>query len=187
MTRPEFVLASGSASRARLCARAGLRFRQVSADVEECHIDGAPIETVESNARLKLDWAQAREPHATLVAADTVVAFSGEVVGKPETLDEAREGFRRFSGKSHRVLTCLGFSKQGQAGVFHTVESSVTFRELDEQAIDAYFALVNPLDKAGGYDIDQSSDLIVASYDGSYSNIVGLPMDLLIGLLDDAF
>ena len=109
-----------------------------------------------------------------ILAADTIVWFGGRIYGKPRDLDEAKEFLRELSGQTHTVFT--GVAYDGDARV---VESGVTFRRLSEAAIDEYVARVRPTDRAGAYDIDESGDMIVEGWTGSYENIMGLPVEPL--------
>ena len=179
----DILLASASPRRVLICERAGLRILQKAPGVEECTRDGDPDGTVEENARRKLMWAMPAAVDLPVVSADTVVSLDGQVLGKPGSLDEARSMLMGLSGKMHRVCTGLGFAAPGQDPIVQVVESQVRFLELTPERVEAYIERVTPLDKAGGYDIDQSSELLVASYEGSYTNIMGLPVDHLIHLL----
>ena len=109
-----------------------------------------------------------------VLSADTIVWFDGRVYGKPRDLDEAREFLRELSGNVHTVFT--GVACDGEAKV---VRSDVRFRRLDDAAIDDYVERVRPTDRAGAYDIDESGELIVEGYTGSYENIMGLPVEPL--------
>ena len=96
------------------------------------------------------------------------------IYGKPRDLEEAKEFLRELAGKVHTVFTGVAFD-----GKVKVVRSDVTFRELSEATIEEYVARVRPTDRAGAYDIDESGDLIVESYSGSYENIMGLPVEPL--------
>ena len=100
--------------------------------------------------------------------------MDGRIYGKPRDLAEAKAFLRELSGRTHAVFT--GVAYDGEARV---VRSDVTFRPLTEETIDAYVAKVNPLDRAGAYDIDECGELLVASYTGTYENIMGLPVEPL--------
>ena len=108
------------------------------------------------------------------VSADTIVWFSDRIYGKPRDLEEAKEFLRELAGKVHTVFTGVAFD-----GEVKVVRSDVKFRELSEATIEEYVARVRPTDRAGAYDIDESGDLIVESYSGSYENIMGLPVEPL--------
>jgi septum formation protein len=189
MTGIELVLGSASPRRLKLLTAAGVRVRVVAPEVEEDHSHSDPREVVLFNAVLKHDWCGARvEAGVRLVTADTVVVLDGVVMPKPVSMVQAHEFLRRLSGREHEVLTAVVYTGPRIGRRQEVVVSRVRFRELDDDGIARYFACVNPLDKAGGYDIDQHPELIVASYAGSLTNIVGLPMETVMAWLkEDGF
>jgi septum formation protein len=177
------ILASASERRRRLLAETGAVFRCVSPDVQESDCSVSTRKTVMQNAILKYDWAVDRFPDCAIIAADTAIDFEEDLIGKPADLDQAREQLRRFSGHTHTVLTGIVFFS-GQSEPFTKLcESPVTFRTLTEETISSYFDLVNPLDKAGSYDIGSHGELIVEGHEGSFTNIIGLPMEEITPLL----
>ena len=114
--------------------------------------------------------------------------FAGKIYGKPRDLAEAKAFLRELSGNTHIVFTGVAYhpSPSPSPFTFHPsppltacARSEVRFRDLSDAAIDEYVARVRPLDRAGAYDIDESGDLIVASYTGEYENIMGLPVEPL--------
>jgi septum formation protein len=121
------------------------------------------------------------------------VFIDGVVLNKPRDLADARAMLRLLSGRSHTVCTGLAVRRQHPPLSRDTgVASEVTFKPLTEEIIDRYLARVNPLDKAGAYAIQEGSDLIIAGWRGSYTNIVGLPLEetkqilTLCGLCQDS-
>jgi septum formation protein len=188
------ILASASPRRRELLARLGLAFDVIPAAIEEHESPAAdPREMVRHNAALKAEWVAARHPAAVVLGADTTVFIDGVVLNKPRDLADARAMLRLLSGRTHTVCTGLAVRRQHpplsrDAGV----ASEVTFKPLTEEIIDRYLARVNPLDKAGAYAIQEGSDLIIAGWRGSYTNIVGLPLEetkqilTLCGLCQDS-
>lgn len=176
---PRLILASASPRRRELLAQLGVPFEIVTAQVEE-HEEAStdPRVMVAHNAALKADWVAAQEPDAFVLGADTTVAIDDTALNKPRDLAEARAMLRQLSGRTHRVFTGLAL-RRGRDGlrVDQTVLSEVTFKALDEATISNYLAKVNTLDKAGGYAIQEHGELIVAGHTGSFSNIVGLPLE----------
>jgi len=173
------ILASASPRRRELLAQLGLEFEVLPAEVTE-HEDPAaePRAMVARNAALKADWVAARHPAATVLGADTTVFIDGTVLNKPRDLADARAMLRRLSGRTHTVFTGLALRRLADGLKLDTgVASEVTFKALDEATIDVYLARVHVLDKAGAYGIQEHADLIVASYTGSFTNIVGLPIE----------
>ncbi|MFP6900556.1 MAG: Maf family protein [Opitutales bacterium] len=183
---PPFILASASARRRELLAELLHDYEVTVAEVEELssHPDG-PTSLVMENARLKARAIAEQRPEAWVLGADTIVTLGDEVFGKPADLVEATVMLRRLSGKTHEVRTGLCLVRLVGAYEETRVETSqVTFRELDDGIIDEYFAEVNPLDKAGGYAIQIRGELIVEDFEGSRSNVIGLPLELLREWLD---
>ena len=173
------ILASKSPRRAKILAAHGWEFTVEPTEAEEVSIPRAPKRTVLVNAARKLKACRAANPDAEIVAADTIVWFGGKIYGKPRDLDEARAFLRELSGQTHSVFTAVAYCRPGEPLWAEVVESRVRFRELSEDAIERYVETVRPTDRAGAYDIDESGDMIVESYTGSYENIMGLPMEPL--------
>jgi septum formation protein len=182
---PQLILASASPRRRDLLGQLGIPFEVEAAEVTECE-DSArePRSLVAHNAALKADWVAGRHPEAIVLGADTTVFIDNTVLNKPADREDARAMLRRLAGRTHTVYTglairCVAMGLRLDEGV----SSEVTFKPLCEEAIDAYLALVHPFDKAGGYSIQDHTDLIVAGYQGSFTNIMGLPMEALKQIL----
>lgn len=174
------VLASGSPRRRKILAEHGVAFSVIRTDADEISIPLEPERTVVENAVAKLAAARKQTGDGTAVlAADTIVWFDGRIFGKPRDLAEAAEFLRTLGGHAHTVFTGVAFAPANGGVRTVCVKSSVTLKALDERAIAEYLARENPIDRAGAYDIDASGDLIVASYDGSYENVMGLPLEPL--------
>ena len=169
------TLASQSPRRAKILAENGVDFEVAKTDAPEVSLPHDPDRTVVENASRKL----AACPKSPALAADTIVWFDGRIFGKPRDFDEAREFLRILSGQTHSVFT--GVAYRDASGNVRTacVRSDVTFHALSSKTIDRYVEAVKPTDRAGAYDIDECGDLIVASYTGSYENIMGLPLEPL--------
>jgi septum formation protein len=182
---PRFVLASASPRRRQLLKDAGYEFEVVVPPVEEISHGWFTIRelTVCNATRKALGVAQTL-PSAVVLGADTLVSLDDEVLGKPEDLKEAAQILRRLSGRSHQVWTavCLCHSASGKWQSFHVV-SRVKFRDLTDRAIQDYFEKVNPLDKAGAYAAQGHGKEIIQRIEGSYSNVVGLPMETTARML----
>ncbi|MFA5058064.1 MAG: Maf family protein [Opitutaceae bacterium] len=176
---PVLILASASPRRRELLAGLGWPFEVLPAEVTEHEApDTDPREMVRHNAALKADWVAARRPDAVVLGADTTVYIDQTALNKPRDLAEARTMLRRLSGRTHTVYTGLAVRRHHPRLALDTgVASEVTFKPLDDTTIDRYLALVNPLDKAGAYAIQEGTDLIIAGWRGSYTNIVGLPVE----------
>jgi septum formation protein len=176
---PRFILASGSPRRRQLLRDAGYEFEVVSPPVDEVSHDWLTIRelTIHNATRKALQVARI-SPDAVVLAADTLVTVDGEVLGKPADMKHALAMLRRLSGRSHEVWTavCICHSARGESQNFHEI-SRVEFRPLTERAIQNYFAKINPLDKAGAYAAQGHGKEIIKRIGGSYSNVVGLPME----------
>jgi septum formation protein len=177
--RPPFILASGSPRRRQLLEEAGYEFEVIRPAVAELSEPCFTIRevTICNATRKALEIARS-SPSAVVLGADTLVALDGEVIGKPTDLAHAEKLLRRLSGRWHEVRTAVFICHLaiGQAHSFQTV-SQVQFRALDHRAIAQYLAKVDPLDKAGAYAAQGHGAEIIERIDGSYSNVVGLPME----------
>ena len=176
-----FILGSGSPRRSELLTELLNDFRVVVSDSEEMlsHPDG-PNSLVQANATLKARSVSNEHPESWVLGADTLVALGETVLGKPKDMEEAYSMLRLLSGQTHEVSTGLCLINRGQNYEKSLVESSrVTFKSVNDEILEKYFQEVNPLDKAGGYAIQTRSDLIVENFEGSYSNVIGLPLELL--------
>lgn len=173
------ILASASPRRRELLAQLGVPFDVVVADIvehEEASTD--PRVMVAHNAALKADWVAERHPEALVLGADTTVFIDHHALNKPRDPAEARAMLRRLSGRTHTVFTGLAVRRKADAlAIDEGVASDVTFKPLDEATIEAYLARVHTLDKAGGYAIQEHAELIVEGFRGSFTNIVGLPLE----------
>jgi len=123
-------------------------------------------------------------PDAVVLAADTLVALDNQIIGKPADLSEAARMLRRLSGRTHEVCSAVAIYQQtsGRSAVFHDA-SRVRFRRLSNSTIENYLAKIGPLDKAGAYAAQGSGAEIIAKIEGSFSNVVGLPMEKTIAAL----
>ncbi len=185
----QLLLASGSPRRHELMKQAGFRFHVVIPDVEETNDPSLPAaHLTEGNAILKADIISKANPDAVVIGADTLVFLDSEPLGKPENLSAAKAMLTRMLGKTHQVCTGVAILK-GNPVTRHTfhVITEVTFKHLDPEELSAYLMLINPLDKAGGYAAQEHGEKIIASINGSYTNVVGLPMDELAIHLSDKF
>ena len=180
LVRP-LILASCSPRRKELLSQIISGFEVVPSDAEELkvHEDG-PVKLVETNAKLKADSVASQNKGHWVLGADTLVFYNDKILGKPRDIDEAVEMLLFLSGKSHKVAT--GVSLQCMELEFEKTFSETTrvqFKQIDKSSILDYFSHVDPLDKAGAYAIQTFSDLIIEGFEGSYSNVVGLPLEKL--------
>jgi septum formation protein len=177
--RPRFILASGSPRRRQLLRRAGYEFEVLSSPVEEVAHGWLTIrELTIWNAARKAALVSRMRPDAVVLAADTLVTIHHHVLGKPRDLEDAVRMLRRLSGRAHEVWTAvrINHAGRGRAESFHEM-SRVYFRKLDDAAIRNYLAKIDPLDKAGAYAAQGHGAEIIERIEGSYSNVIGLPME----------
>ncbi len=182
------ILGSASPRRARLLESMGVFF-----DIVPSHIDEAkrPHELADDyarrTAREKAMAVAQQQPEAWVLGSDTVVAVGDEVLGKPADGAAARRMLQRLSNRRHRVLTGVALVAPG--GVLHEEaceESVVHFRRLGDDEIDAYVESGEPMDKAGAYAIQGGAADFVTRLQGSYENVVGLPVETVREMLTRA-
>ena len=173
------ILASGSTRRADLLAEAGYRFTIVTGQVAELFVDFlTPRELTLFNARRKAFAVAPRHPEAVVLAADTIVSLDHKKFGKPKDLAEAHSFLEELSGRTHSVFTGVAIVHYSRSRLCYEVaQTEVTFRDLTGSEIEAYLRRINPLDKAGGYAAQTDPGSIIETVTGSFTNIVGLPME----------
>ena len=173
----DIILASQSPRRKELMGQIGLKFKVISPNVDE-HMEGnpSPAQLVEElSLRKARAVARQADGEALIVAADTVVALEGTVLGKPEDEREAFAMLSALSGNRHYVYTGVTVLRDGRAVTQHEV-TTVTFRELEPDEISSYIATGEPMDKAGAYGIQGLGALLVSGIEGDYFNVMGLPV-----------
>jgi septum formation protein len=189
------LLASTSPRRQELLAEAGFEFESISPPVDEkFHIDLTLREVTAFNAIRKAMSIAREHPTKVVLAADTLVALDDRVIGKPDDLAEASAILRRLSGRAHDVCTSVFICQLSQSRLGESVRrrtgsisfqevSRVRFRKLSDAAIRTYINKINPLDKAGAYAAQGEGAEIIEKIDGSYTNVVGLPMEKTVAAL----
>lgn len=172
------ILASGSPRRRELLDLMGLTYTVETPDVDES-FSGRPSETVMEISRRKAAAVAARHSDSIIIAADTLV-FADGALGKPHTPERAKEMLRSLAGNWHHVYTGITVINTCSGRILRNVDKTrVHLVPMTEQEIDAYVATGEPLDKAGAYGIQGMGGMFVDRIDGSYSNVVGLPMSML--------
>jgi septum formation protein len=174
---PSVVLASGSPQRRELLEKLGVEFEVVVPGVEELSGGDPELEVVE-NARMK---ARAVERDELVIACDTDVVLNSKALGKPADEAEARAYLERMSGREHVVMSGLVVLAEGEerSGLERT---SVVFKQLSEAEIERYVRFGEWRDRSGGYAIQTLGSTLVERIEGSVSNVVGLPVGLLLDL-----
>lgn len=181
----DIILASQSPRRRELMELIGLPFRVEVSHVEEnVPVGTGPAETVKLLALQKAQAVANLYPNACIIGADTIVDLDGVIFGKPHTPEKAKEYLNTLSGKTHTVHTGLAVITPDGTDV-RTDETRVTFAQLTPGEIDAYVASGDPLDKAGSYGIQGPFGVHVPHIEGSYFNVIGLPVHLLYAMLTD--
>ncbi len=186
---PEFVLASRSPRRIELLGEAGYRFVVIPPPLREpptAEPGVSPGQFAEALAFFKASSVHAGHPDRIVVGADTIVALEGEIFGKAVDEQDARRILRKLAGVTQSVITGLavllpqepGCQKAGRRVIASEV-THVTMRPMSQHEIDGYIASGEWRDKAGAYAIQESADRFVAKVEGSLSNVVGLPLELL--------
>lgn len=184
-----FYLASQSPRRRELLQQIGVRFQLLATAVDEGRRDGEnPADYVVRVAAAKASAGAAilteHGDHHRVLGADTSVVVDGEVLGKPADREDCIRMLRLLSGRSHQVMSAISIIGSGrQETRLSTTE--VTFRSLSDQLIDDYWLSGEPRDKAGAYGIQGYGAVFVAEMRGSYSGVVGLPLEALVPLLDE--
>lgn len=179
------MLASCSPRRAALLSEGGFEFEIASPRVAEKFDPALTLRelTLWNAIRKGMSIAQTR-PDAVVLAADTLVALENQIIGKPADLSQAAQMLRCLSGRTHEVCSTVAIYQQtsGRSAIFHDV-SNVRFHRLNSATIETYLAKVGPLDKAGAYAVQGSGAEIIAKIEGSFTNVVGLPMEKTIAAL----
>ena len=184
-TVPKLCLASTSPRRREILESLGLEFTVQSVDIDESPLAGeAPLELVLRLAKGKAT-AAGNLASTCVIAADTVVVLDGQILGKPEDEAEAIDMLLRLSGRWHEVLTGVAVSTNETVRTAHST-TDVQFREIGRDEALRYWQSGEPRDKAGAYGIQGRGGLFVEAIRGSYSNVVGLPVDETAGLLAGA-
>lgn len=172
-----FILASNSPRRRRLLAEEGYDFEVMVPSISEvAHAELSVRELTIANATRKAIAVSRLHQNRLVLAADTLVAIEGEIIGKPRDLSHARATLRRLSGRTHQVCTAVCILDARAKVVFSEI-SHVRFRKLTERAITEYLKVVNPIDKAGAYAAQAAGGRVITSINGSVTNVIGLPME----------
>ncbi len=178
------ILASQSPRRRELLRREGVRFDVVVKDTAEEHDAALPPQVLcARNAAAKAEAVAADYPQATVLGADTLVFIDGEPLGKPIDEADALRMLSLLQGRTHCVCTAVAVILPGGERRDFAEISHVTFRPLSVDDMHRYMQLVNVMDKAGAYAIQEHGELIIEKIEGDYDNIVGLPVTRLLQVL----
>ena len=178
------VLASASPRRAELLRAAGIEFDVIPANVDESILHGeTPLAYVTRLSETKARAAFASFPARRILAADTVVVADGRIFGKPLDPDDARRMLQLLSGRAHDVLTAVTLLDPERQAVTCVDRTTVQFAQLTDMEIAWYVETGEPMDKAGAYAVQGLGSRFVTRIEGSYSNVVGLPIALVYQIL----
>ena len=184
-TTPNLILASQSPRRKDLLEQAGITFVVIPGNFNE---DSVPFDEPKAYARIlameKANQVAEQNPDAWVIGADTIVCIDDAVLGKPRSKHEARNMLHQLSGRTHQVVTGYALvHRSGKKCITDAVRTDVRFKALSEQEIEWYIHTREPFDKAGGYAIQGLGTFLVKAVNGSYTNVVGLPVCEVIELL----
>lgn len=185
MPSRSLVLASASPRRADLLRMAGLPFTVRAADLDETILPGeAPDAYATRMARAKALAAEGGNEPSLVLAADTIVVVGGTILGKPADPREAARMIARLSDRTHEVLTAIALRLLPEGTVTTDLAvSRVTFAPMSEEEVAWYVSTAEGLDKAGAYALQGRGALFITAVEGSYTNVIGLPLERLYPLL----
>ena len=179
------ILASDSERRRQLLSEMGLDFIQVPSSVKEFGNECYYSEAAMHNAVRKARDVAEKYPDDLVIGVDTVIEYQQQIIGKPEDLDDARKILLKLANDSHFVVSAVSLLSLN-AGIRcnFAVTTKVNFKDFSPEIADKYLSLVNVLDKAGAYAIQEHGEMLVDSIDGPLDNVIGLPCDALRKTLD---
>ena len=170
------ILASASPRRKEILELADLKFDVMPSDAQEITTKTAPNEVVMELASLKAkDIYKKSEKQSMIVGADTVVAYQGQILGKPTDEADAKRMLTMLSGQTHEVYTGVCVIEDGKTKTFYE-ETKATFYEISDEQIDHYIKTGEPMDKAGSYGIQGKAAVFIKGIEGDYYNVVGFPI-----------
>lgn len=172
------ILASKSPRRKYLLEQAGLEFSIIPSEVDEDSVPLCePCSYVKKLAEIKANDIADKHPDNWVLGADTIVLIDGEILGKPNSKDDALKMLQKLNGKTHQVYTgfCITCKKKNRI-ISKTITTDVLFKKLKAHEIEWYINTPEPFDKAGSYAIQGLGTFLVKSIKGSYTNVVGLPV-----------
>ena len=170
------ILASASPRRKEILELADLKFDVMPSDAQEITTKTAPNEVVMELASIKAkDIYEKSEKQSMIVGADTVVAYQGQILGKPADEADAKRMLTMLSGQTHEVYTGVCVIEDGKTKTFYE-ETKVTFYEISDEQVDHYIKTGEPMDKAGSYGIQGKAAVFIKGIEGDYYNVVGFPI-----------
>jgi len=185
----QLILASSSPQRRRLLTQAGIPFQAI--DPPGLEPDGQPADLpfpkhAEALAYVKAESVAQMHPDAAVLGADTIVAAGGDLLGKPADSDHARAMLQKLSGTQHEVITGVALIGPGDRRIIASETTRVTMRKMTPEQVEEYIRSGEWIRKAGAYAIQLTADRYVEKLEGSFTNVVGLPMELVTKILAEA-
>ncbi|MBT8763920.1 septum formation protein Maf [Desulfohalobiaceae bacterium Ax17] len=183
----DLVLASKSPRRQALLSLLGLNFYVLPSKIKEPPPKPGqnPEQYATYLAGLKAEDVCQQRPDSLILAADTIVVLNGDILGKPRSETQAIEMLKNLSGQTHEVITAVVLvHKQKQINISFACKSFVTMAKFSEEVLKSYVQTKEPLDKAGAYGIQGVGAFLVQRINGSYTNVVGLPLTELVEHLE---
>lgn len=170
------ILASESPRRKHILQSLGLQIKVIPSHIPEDNIEGTGEVIARTLANLKARSVAAKH-NGMIIGADTVVILDDIILGKPQNESEARQMLTQLSGNSHSVVTGIAVINTSNCHkIITSIKSRVTFRVINEQEIDSYILSKEPMDKAGAYAIQGKGSNFITKLEGSYTNVIGLPI-----------
>jgi septum formation protein len=178
---PPLILASASPRRAELLRQLKLEFEVVPSDAKEVFDEHlSPLELCQLNAHRKARTVAKKIPDALVLGADTLVFLDHKIFGKPADKAQAKSMLQQLQGRTHQVVTGVSLIHlRAHTEKIFADSTDVLFRTLTPEQIDDYLSKMNPLDKAGAYAIQENGALLVSEISGSFTNVVGLPVEMV--------
>ena len=189
-TQGQIILASSSPRRIDMLKSLGIEPMIIKPEIDESILQGeTPFVYAK---RMAYDKAKSAKKGITLkdkfwiISADTVVVSEGKILGKPKDKSDAKRMLLGLSGRTHKVITAFCIMGKEQSILrFESVESYVTFRQIKEAEINWYISTNEPMDKAGAYGVQGCGGVLIDGIEGSFNNVVGLPISRLVVVLEE--
>lgn len=180
-TNEQLILASASPRRKELLSMLGIPFTICTSDVEETSVQADNVQNyVKEVALLKTRDVAGKCPNQLVIGADTIVVFNEQILHKPTSHEEAVGHLQKLANNRHQVMTAVAIIEADGTETTFVEETTVVFKDVSQQLIEAYVNTGDPYDKAGGYGIQTSGALLVDRIEGDYNNVVGLPIASLV-------
>jgi septum formation protein len=181
----KIILASKSPRRKNLLKQIGLKFETDVSEIDENKFPHlSPENLAKELSKAKAEKVSNRHKNAIIIAADTLIVLNKEIIGKPKSAKDAVKMLKKLSGKTHMVITGFTvFDTKTKKEITKIVKSKVRFKKMTKEEIDAYVKSGEPMDKAGGYGVQDKAAVFIEEIEGDFFNVVGLPIFSLYQVL----